>query len=73
MPQLIADRTRGVDIIGIGPDFPADENRRRCFFCEDRAQGMFPPSCVDPSQRADGRFMPGPAFPSAEGEGTSDP
>jgi 2-polyprenyl-6-methoxyphenol hydroxylase-like FAD-dependent oxidoreductase len=35
LPQLFADRTRGVDIIGIGPDFPADEVRRRRFFCED--------------------------------------
>jgi 2-polyprenyl-6-methoxyphenol hydroxylase-like FAD-dependent oxidoreductase len=35
LPQLIADRTRGLDIVGIGPDFPADEVRRRRFFCED--------------------------------------
>ena len=35
LPQVIADRTRIPDFIGIGPDFPADENHRRRFFCED--------------------------------------
>jgi 2-polyprenyl-6-methoxyphenol hydroxylase-like FAD-dependent oxidoreductase len=35
LPQLIADPTRGLDVVGIGPDFPADEIRRRRFFCED--------------------------------------
>jgi 2-polyprenyl-6-methoxyphenol hydroxylase-like FAD-dependent oxidoreductase len=35
LPQLAADRTRGLDIIGLGPDFPADDTRRKRFFCED--------------------------------------
>jgi menaquinone-9 beta-reductase len=35
LPQLVADRTRGLDIVGLGPDFPADEIRRKRFFCED--------------------------------------
>jgi len=35
LPQVIADPTRFPDFIGIGPDFPADENHRRRFFCED--------------------------------------
>jgi menaquinone-9 beta-reductase len=34
LPQLVADRTRGLDIQGLGPDFPADDVRRRRFFCE---------------------------------------
>jgi hypothetical protein len=34
-PRLSADRTRRVDIIGIGPDFPADVLHRRRYFCED--------------------------------------
>jgi 2-polyprenyl-6-methoxyphenol hydroxylase-like FAD-dependent oxidoreductase len=35
LPLLVADRTRGLDIIGLGPDFPADEGRRRRFFGEE--------------------------------------
>jgi len=35
LPHLIADRVRFPDFVGIGPDFPADENHRRRFFCED--------------------------------------
>ncbi len=35
LPQLVADRTRGLDIVGLGPDFPADEAHRKRFFCED--------------------------------------
>jgi 2-polyprenyl-6-methoxyphenol hydroxylase-like FAD-dependent oxidoreductase len=34
-PRLIADPARFPDFIGTGPDFPADENHRRRFFCED--------------------------------------
>jgi hypothetical protein len=30
--RLLADRTRGLDIVGIGPDFPCDETTRRRFF-----------------------------------------
>jgi menaquinone-9 beta-reductase len=33
--RLLADRTRGLDIVGIGPDFPCDETTRRRFFGED--------------------------------------
>jgi 2-polyprenyl-6-methoxyphenol hydroxylase-like FAD-dependent oxidoreductase len=35
LPRLAADRTRGLDIIGTGPDFPSDEATRRRFFGED--------------------------------------
>jgi menaquinone-9 beta-reductase len=35
LPRLVADRTRNLDILGLGPDFPADEFRRRRYFCED--------------------------------------
>jgi menaquinone-9 beta-reductase len=35
LPQVMADRTRFPDFVGIGPDFPADEIHRRRFFCED--------------------------------------
>jgi hypothetical protein len=33
--RLLSDRTRGFDIVGIGPDSPCDEATRRCFFGED--------------------------------------
>jgi 2-polyprenyl-6-methoxyphenol hydroxylase-like FAD-dependent oxidoreductase len=33
--RLLADRTRGIDIVGIGPDSPCDEATRRRFFGED--------------------------------------
>jgi hypothetical protein len=32
LTQLVADRTRGLDIVGIGRDFPCDEATRRRFF-----------------------------------------
>jgi menaquinone-9 beta-reductase len=35
LPRPVADRTRNLDILGLGPDFPADEFRRRRYFCED--------------------------------------
>jgi 2-polyprenyl-6-methoxyphenol hydroxylase-like FAD-dependent oxidoreductase len=35
LQRLVADRTRNLDIIGIGPDFPCDEVTRRRFFGED--------------------------------------
>jgi 2-polyprenyl-6-methoxyphenol hydroxylase-like FAD-dependent oxidoreductase len=35
LPRLAADRTRRVDVIGLGPDFPADEAHRRRYFGED--------------------------------------
>src|SRR5271154_6708919 len=35
LARLVADRTRNLDIIGIGPDFPCDEVTRRRFFGED--------------------------------------
>jgi 2-polyprenyl-6-methoxyphenol hydroxylase-like FAD-dependent oxidoreductase len=35
LTRLVADRTRGLDIVGIGPDFPCDEITRRRFFGED--------------------------------------
>jgi 2-polyprenyl-6-methoxyphenol hydroxylase-like FAD-dependent oxidoreductase len=35
LPRVIADRARFPDVIGVGPDFPADEIHRRRFFCED--------------------------------------
>jgi menaquinone-9 beta-reductase len=33
--RLAADRTRALDIVGLGPEFPADEAHRRRFFGED--------------------------------------
>ena len=35
LTRLLADRTRSLDIVGIGPDFPCDEATRRRFFGED--------------------------------------
>ena len=35
LTRLVADRTRSLDIVGIGPDFPCDETTRRRFFGED--------------------------------------
>jgi menaquinone-9 beta-reductase len=35
LSRLVADRSRAVDIIGLGPEFPADESHRRRFFGED--------------------------------------
>ena len=35
LPRLLADRTRALDIQGLGPDFPADEDHRRRYFSED--------------------------------------
>jgi len=35
LTRLLADRTRSLDIVGIGPDFPCDETTRRRFFGED--------------------------------------
>jgi menaquinone-9 beta-reductase len=35
LTRLVADRTRGLDIVGIGPDFPCSEATRRRFFGED--------------------------------------
>jgi 2-polyprenyl-6-methoxyphenol hydroxylase-like FAD-dependent oxidoreductase len=35
IPRLLADRTRGLDITGTGPELPADEAQRQRFFCED--------------------------------------
>jgi hypothetical protein len=35
LTRLLADRTRSLDIVGIGPDFPSDEATRRRFFGED--------------------------------------
>ena len=35
LTRLVADRTRGLDIVGVGPDFPCDETTRRRFFGED--------------------------------------
>jgi menaquinone-9 beta-reductase len=32
LTRLVADRTRSLDIVGIGPDFPCDEATRRRFF-----------------------------------------
>jgi 2-polyprenyl-6-methoxyphenol hydroxylase-like FAD-dependent oxidoreductase len=33
--RLLAERTRGLDIVGVGPDLPCDEATRRRFFGED--------------------------------------
>jgi hypothetical protein len=35
LSRLVADRSRAVDIIGLGPEFPADESHRRRFLGED--------------------------------------
>jgi menaquinone-9 beta-reductase len=35
LARLVADRTRGLDIVGIGPDLPCSEATRRRFFGED--------------------------------------
>jgi menaquinone-9 beta-reductase len=35
LTRLVADRTRNLDIIGVGPDLPCDEVTRRRFFGED--------------------------------------
>ena len=35
LTRLVADRTRNLDIVGIGPDFPCDEATRCRFFGED--------------------------------------
>ena len=35
LTRLVADRTRSLDIVGIGPDCPCDEATRRRFFGED--------------------------------------
>ena len=35
LAKVDADRSRGLDIIGLGPDFPCDEATRRRFFGED--------------------------------------
>ena len=35
LTRLVADRTRGLDIVGIGPDLACDETARRRFFGED--------------------------------------
>jgi menaquinone-9 beta-reductase len=35
LARLSTDRTRTLDIIGLGPEFPADETHRRRFFGED--------------------------------------
>ena len=35
LARLAEDRTRGLDIMSIGPEFPADEPHRRRFFGED--------------------------------------
>jgi hypothetical protein len=35
LPRLVADRTRALDIQGLGPEFPADESHRRRYFSED--------------------------------------
>jgi menaquinone-9 beta-reductase len=35
LTRLLSDRTRGLDIVGIGPDCPCDEATRRRFFGED--------------------------------------
>ena len=35
LTRLLADRTRGLDIVGVGPDSPCDETTRRRFFGED--------------------------------------
>jgi menaquinone-9 beta-reductase len=41
LSRLVADRSRAVDIIGLGPEFPADENHRRRFFGEDEGLQSF--------------------------------